>query len=388
VNARAARFIALVVTGTASVVVGCLDATEITLDITTDSCSSLKTVEIYVGTDESGVASAPSAVANACSDPSTGEVGNIRLVPSSGISDRVSVAIVGTLFGGSCTPDSTSDPSCIIARRSIAFSPHRNETLDIRLSSACAGVFCEAPATCEVDPKTGIAGCQSSCQTGCASDAGPPADVVITPDVIVVDSGPPLQCVAPMPLPTTTAYWTWSFSNPNVSNVQDDKGGNTHAFAQGAMITADTVSPCSSFLRVGGAIQQLAVDQFPLASTHLAITLYFRAQMGSGATVVSMGGTNGTLSASFDPTNRLKFVVKDSSINFASFSDSAVSADGKWHFLYIDIDTQLKTLTAYRDGVQVGKTTPPSTYLNGGPLWVGPSLDVDQVQFFPYASGT
>ena len=148
----------------------CLDPTEIQVHIKTDSCSMLKSVEVYVGSSDDALASAPSAVATSCEDAASNKVGSVTLVPSTGLGDKVSVAFVATLVGGSCTPGSANDTSCIIARRDFRFIPHGKQDLTVDLDGACAGVPCQADQTCVVQGGKGV--CTSSCQVGCSEDAG------------------------------------------------------------------------------------------------------------------------------------------------------------------------------------------------------------------------
>ena len=122
----------------------CRDPTEITLEITSNACGSLKQTGIAVGPAGNVDPSTFSATQDGCQRP--GYVGSIVVLPSGSSDDAVGIEIVGGLGKppGSCTH---GDPQCIVARRSLRYLPHTPLTLPITLELSCAGVACDDPST-------------------------------------------------------------------------------------------------------------------------------------------------------------------------------------------------------------------------------------------------
>jgi len=381
--------LAVVIMAIGSMVPACLDPTEIQVHIKTDSCSTLKSVEVYVGSSDDALANAPSAVARSCEDTAAGKVGSVTLVPSTGIGDKVSVAFVATLVGGSCTPSSSNDTSCIIARRDFRFIPHGKQDLTVDLDGVCAGKVCPVDQTCE--PQNGQGVCTSSCQVGCAEDAGGMSDVGVPSDVITVSDVTGTSCVTPpgqQPSPSQHV-WQWSFPFPQPSNLQDDASQDTEAFANGvSTFPTETSAPCASYFEIGMYSQQLLKDQAPLTGAkHVAITTWYRAKPNVGAAIFTIGtSSTGTAHAGFNANGNLVVSAMYSTTPVNITDTAKATTDFNWHYLYVDVDASTGKLSAWRDGTMIGQVALPqaTNFKNTGPLMAGANVDIDQTQLFAY----
>ena len=149
------------------IAVSCRDATQITVDITTDvPCVGLPNDAGATAPAEPGLFSkngrvalwltdptTPQTVARSCTpDGARSRVGTIAIVPSGSSDDRVSVTVAidskDPTRSELCNQTAPS-PDCIVARRTVGFIPHTPLTLPIHLSLACAGVDCEKGYTCD-----------------------------------------------------------------------------------------------------------------------------------------------------------------------------------------------------------------------------------------------
>lgn len=122
----------------------CRDPTEITLEVSSNTCGSLTRTGIAVGPVGNVDVSTFSAMQDGCQRP--GYVGSIVVLPSSSNDDAVGIEVVGGL-GKDPTTCTHADPQCIVARRSLRYLPHTPLTLPITLELSCAGVPCDDPST-------------------------------------------------------------------------------------------------------------------------------------------------------------------------------------------------------------------------------------------------
>lgn len=170
----------------------CVDATEVTLVLTTSApCSPGIEADIYT------TSSAPGATAKTCnpSQPNN-DIGSIVLVPSSSDSGQVLVRVVASIDTSKASARDCADRfaapapnaallvSCVEAKRAVSFIQHKGLRLPINIDTACAGFICPGDTTC-------IAGvCQTPVVT-CLDDgtcAPPPSDAG-PPDTGVRDAG-------------------------------------------------------------------------------------------------------------------------------------------------------------------------------------------------------
>ncbi len=168
----------------------CLQATEVTLSITTDvPCAQLTGVTITVGPASEVETMSPGTETQSCAG--TGNVGTIGLVPAGSKTEAVDIKIVG---GVNRDPATCLAPAygtgCIVARRSLAFIPHTPLTLDVLLSVDCNGVVCAADETC-------VAGaCTSSAveNPSTCTKAGVCSQATLAPAMVPTQPSSPLVC--------------------------------------------------------------------------------------------------------------------------------------------------------------------------------------------------
>ncbi len=166
----------------------CQDPTEITLQITSDSCATLTETGIAVGSLTTFDTRTFSATQSGCARPAY--VGSIVLIPSGSTDGTLGIKIVGAI-GKDPATCTRADPKCIVARRALGFLPHTSLTLPIALEASCAGIACDDPTTtcvkgncvsATVDPH--------ACASGdCLLDGGAPDATVNTGVPVVLTSG-------------------------------------------------------------------------------------------------------------------------------------------------------------------------------------------------------
>ena len=191
------RTLALGAFATSLTLLGCQDATQITLDLRTDfPCAddgeraAFGSAAIYA-VDASAVQStaglsAPNAITNRClAGEPLSEIGTLALVPG-GVEDdgrfglRIHVG-VGEQTGESCAQLACGDDACIDIRRRLSFVPKQHLRLPIVASQNCLGVCCPNP------DETCVNGdCQPLDAEGCDPNEGPcdplPTDPPVPPD--------------------------------------------------------------------------------------------------------------------------------------------------------------------------------------------------------------
>ena len=153
--------------------IGCRDATQITVQISTDvACagegSSGETevtntaIVTAAASDYRDPSVAPSAETSQCSG---GRIGSIVVVPSDDDEATIGIRIEIGLDGARAEDCAQScGPNCIEASRRVRFSPHENLDLPILAHRSCRGVCCPTGQTC-------VAGvCASDSVQDCASD--------------------------------------------------------------------------------------------------------------------------------------------------------------------------------------------------------------------------
>jgi hypothetical protein len=181
--------------------VGCRDATEVTLDLRTDvPCAELTGVAIQMRGDD-----APRTVTQSCD---SGEIGTIVLVPSGSKTDALDIEIIAGRGVDPTTCNRVFGNRCIVARRRMRYLPHKGLSVPIDLRGACGGVACGDGATCadglchpsDIDP--------GACTTpaGCGENA----------------LGPPIPTPPPPPPPPPPPTTGPTFVNANVAR---DVGG-------------------------------------------------------------------------------------------------------------------------------------------------------------------
>jgi hypothetical protein len=186
------RFIALVV------LCSCRSPTEIVLDLTTDvPCdkASAGGANITVGRFEELERKPPAATTTACTPGvPLNSLGTVVLIPSGADDEPVSVRVVLGVDSPAetCTrtegiaPDYTG---CIVARRSLRYSPHESLRLPIELRKVCEGHACPGQ-TCV------MGSCVASTipdPAACTTDEACGDHVLLPPDAEPPDAGAPMD---------------------------------------------------------------------------------------------------------------------------------------------------------------------------------------------------
>jgi len=212
------RAVAVIAVGSAVTAVSCLDATEVTLVLTTDlPCGAQQGTSIAVGSPDDVSSSAPVTVTSDCAlaggDGSVDDagalavpasIGTMVVVPSGSRSASFAVQIV-TAVAPVAQPSDCAGlnyQGCIVERRQISFIPHTPLTVPIEMTLDCLSIPCTASETCFhgkcVTPATtctpnctlDIAATDASSDDDAAPGAGDDMTVGNATDATLMDSSP------------------------------------------------------------------------------------------------------------------------------------------------------------------------------------------------------
>jgi hypothetical protein len=144
--AACAAPVALVAAGAVS----CLNATQITLHVSTNAIckdtSQWKGVSIYTGSPTDVETKAATLTTATCG--ADGQIGTLVLVPSGSDSDEIGVRVVAGLLRNPEDCASSLYDGCIVARRTLRYSPHKALDVYVALTDDCVGVSCDPTHTC------------------------------------------------------------------------------------------------------------------------------------------------------------------------------------------------------------------------------------------------
>jgi len=222
----------------------CRSATMMTVEVTADfPCGDLHGVAIALGPglggdlDEKGAAS----TAITCDK---GYVGRLVVVPSGDNEDEIGIRVVGG-FGRDVEECAGPSPGkgCIVARRTLRYSPHADINIPIVLRAACDGIACGLTETCSKGACVGATIDASKCQDGtCDEDTlGPPSTTPPpTAGNCTGKSGPPMlriEASKPYCIDATEAtnaeYLEFLDSDPLVTLPPECASWNLGGFAPG-----------------------------------------------------------------------------------------------------------------------------------------------------------
>ncbi|MDC0743327.1 hypothetical protein [Polyangium mundeleinium] len=133
---------------------GCLEPTQITLEIVTDlDCSRIDSTAIVVSNEAQAADTIrdPGAVASECNG---GRIGALVLLPKSAKNESIAIKVVTGV--GLTAEDCLNDPAqmpapgrgCIVARRRLSFIPSTPLELPVRMRGDCIGEVCDPESTC------------------------------------------------------------------------------------------------------------------------------------------------------------------------------------------------------------------------------------------------
>ncbi len=109
--------------------------------------ASWRGVAVYVGEPGLDVETkAPALTSTSCD--ASGQVGSLVVVPTGSDSGRVGIRVVAGLTRNPEDCASVDYDGCIVARRSLTYLPHQEQTVVIDLTVDCAGNPCDINHTC------------------------------------------------------------------------------------------------------------------------------------------------------------------------------------------------------------------------------------------------
>jgi hypothetical protein len=152
VRRRLGPLLALVacVTLAAAGAVSCLSPTQITLHVTTNApckdATQWKGVSIYTGSPTDVETKEPTLTTTACG--AGGLIGTLVLVPTGSDSDEIGIRVVAGLSRNPEDCAANLYDGCIVARRTLRYSPHNSLDVYVALTDDCVGVSCDTTHTC------------------------------------------------------------------------------------------------------------------------------------------------------------------------------------------------------------------------------------------------
>lgn len=163
----------------------CAAPTEIKLSVFTDvPCSGdaeWHGIAVYVGGSDQNIENkAPALTSTTCDH--NGQIGSLVIVPSGSKSEELDLRVVAGISQNPEDCASHQYQGCIVARRSLRFSPHSELDLEITLSADCRGVGCDPGHTC-ID---------GTCIE--AASAPPLSTAQETPDPLDASASGPVRC--------------------------------------------------------------------------------------------------------------------------------------------------------------------------------------------------
>ncbi|HMA94444.1 MAG TPA: hypothetical protein VKP30_17250 [Polyangiaceae bacterium] len=159
----------------ASPLTSCREATEVTVEITTDiNCADRPKTGVSLG-PPSQIESRPLATATEQCDASTGRIGSIVLIPDKDKGEEFGLRVVAgmTMSAEECIQRGYVG-GCVVSRRVLSFVPHDHLRLPIRLEASCIDVPCNATQTCRGGScVSAVIADPSACTSGSGCDVIP-----------------------------------------------------------------------------------------------------------------------------------------------------------------------------------------------------------------------
>jgi hypothetical protein len=343
-----------------ALVASCMGPTEISIDVTSNACAALGQVDIYVGHPDATFVAPSTSTSKGCAAGGN-SVGTLTVVPSGGIGDHVELVVVGSV-GGVCDGPATTDARCIVARRSLAFVPHRALPLPVFLDVRCAGHVCPDHTTCAV-----VSGTPACVDATCDSDGG----IVCSGDAGAPDAA---ACLEPAP-DSGTPKLEWSFDDRNDQMLHEDKDRVAPQPLLDGYFASNS-APCGSFFNTLAQDQPLAIDEPALVSPTFTVAFEFNAindavllqyvptnAQGGGYVISNLGGN----------------LVVESNVGTPLATDTVNTADGGWHTFAMIAGSNGSSFV--RDGQIFGSVSGAWIPVTGT-LSVGARTSIDQIQYF------
>jgi hypothetical protein len=345
--------------------VTCTEPTEIIIELTTNvSCEVVSDhqVSILLGSASTTLTTANAKELVVTGQCDGGVIGTLAATPSGARDEAIGIGVVlgVTQPTSACDVDASG---CIVARRSLRYSPAMPLHLPISLDAACLGVSCSATETCERGfcvPNT------TACQAG----------VCIGPDAGAA-SCPPPSLETSMPAPVLA----WHFDEGGGTTTQDDAHVlpaitiPTTAWTAGA-------SGCGTALHLDGSFT-LALGDHPAFVDPAGMTISYRVRTMDASTSITRATAPTT---GFDVLGTCLDIYAPQPDVDCPFPPIA---DGQWHRIAISFKgngAAAATVRFYIEGIGDQTYTGNAAYVpaQGVPLGFARAFvgDVDEVLVF------
>jgi hypothetical protein len=131
-------------------IVSCLGATQVELHVTTNlPCtdrSQWKGVAVYVGSPNDVETKAPTLTTTTCG--ANGQIGSLVIVPTGSESDEIGIRVVAGVTRDPEECAANQYAGCVVARRSLHYSPHKSLDAYVALTDDCVSIPCDPSHTC------------------------------------------------------------------------------------------------------------------------------------------------------------------------------------------------------------------------------------------------
>jgi hypothetical protein len=258
-------------------------------------------------------------VTQSCSDD--GGIGTLFVVPSGGFDVDVGIrATLGvTADADQCTPPEFA--GCVVARRSLEYTPHHRLVLPISLTQACVGHPCDPSSTCVggVCVDAGVPECvDDTCNVADAGSPPPPPPLdggACTPIAAVKVATVTGYVPQPHVMTTSTGYAVAYETAPATSARDIDA------------ITIDALGNVATTQKIGAAGANLGTSAVGANGTHYALVAFDQAQ-SLYASDVPIDGTGSAKSADLPASSVAPFgMLWDSSASTYRFLAVGTAGD-------------------------------------------------------------
>jgi len=141
-------------------------------------------VAVYLGEPDATLETkSPTLVTTDCD--STGRVGSLVIAPSGGKGDVIGLRVVAGLTRNPEDCAAAGYMGCIVARRTVRFTPHEALALDVSLTADCISQACDSGHTCLTGDCVG---------SQFIEPPVPPASMPVVPDAGATDGGASVRC--------------------------------------------------------------------------------------------------------------------------------------------------------------------------------------------------
>lgn len=339
VGCRSAAERLLVLAAAWGALTACREPTQITVEVSAESCNQLAETSITVGRLSSLEGRPPSAYTSSC-EPN-GKIGSLVVVPSGADDEEVAVRVVSAYQPMSPDGCVAADyvGGCIVARRALRFVPHTPLTLPIEMSASCLDVQCPDDQTC----LDGV--CTTPVITNpeqCASSSCQPPPGDAGPD----DGGPPDSGLGDLVLRLTF----------DATTLDDSSGYGNHGTIvpayTGAVSYVQGKTGLSARLTAPSTIQIAASESIDSVSGPYTISVWVFPMLPPSVPAILLGRAAPNLA-------QLYGLQVNQELKVCAYSTGALTCSATplpqndWRHLAVTYDGS--TLRLYRDGTYQGQ---------------------------------